>query len=450
MPRHQPNHRLAALLTEANWNAGELACAINDLGRAQGLSLHYDRTAVAHWLTGSRPRSPVPDLAAQALSHRTGRLITTEETGLAPPRHDGPTPTAIAIEADPVTALVTLARSDTDPTHRTALTHSIYSLTNPAIPAWSEEGCPASPPARSGRRRATSADAQRLDGMIRIFARLAACHGGAHARSALAAYLADDVSPLLTRRAPRALQLDLLTYAAQLTHLLATMTTDAGHHRLAQHYYTAALGLSRQADNRTTYAITLRAMSTQALQLGHLTHAARLAEAATDAAGRNVPSAVKAFVLIQHALTDAHNRQPRKALTRLAAAETHHEKASGPPGPFTSYPRADLDYQRAATLLVLGHHTNALEALTSSADRRVPSQHRPVALTHARLAGTYLQVGHLEAACAHWRHFLQHYPHLQSHTADQALTQLQAHLRPHSRHPAARSLLQSAHTLTDR
>lgn len=69
MARRDANGLLAALIAEADWTAGELARAVNGLGMAQGLCLRYDRTSVAHWLTGSRPRprslilSPPPSLS---------------------------------------------------------------------------------------------------------------------------------------------------------------------------------------------------------------------------------------------------------------------------------------------------------------------------------------------------------------------------------------------------
>ncbi|MDG4864509.1 hypothetical protein P8605_40825, partial [Streptomyces sp. T-3] len=103
--------------------------------------------------------------------------------------------------------------------------------------------------------------------MTRTFASLADAHGGAHARTALAAYLADDVAKTLSAPATGALRAELLTGGAQLTHLLASMTSDAGQQGLAQRHYRAALGLAHEAGDRSTYAITLRAMSAEALRL---------------------------------------------------------------------------------------------------------------------------------------------------------------------------------------
>lgn len=449
MARYAPNQRLGALLTEADWSAGELARAVNALGVAQRLSLRYDRTSVAHWLVGSRPLPPVPDLVAAALSRRIGRVISTEETGLfRPSKSQAALSSYLLREADPVKRLVTLARSDVDPASRAFRTRSVYSPAAVTLPTWAPDLQLSLAPAGAKRRPATPADAQLLQDMIKVFAGVSARHGGAHARSALAAYLADDTSRLLASPAPSLLYRELLVGAAQLTHLLATMTTAAGHHGLAQDYFRTALGLAYEAGDRTTYAITLRMMSVQALRLDQRRHAADLADAAVETAGARANPAAKAFVLIQRALMRAHDGQHRRALADLTAAEAHHARASSPPGPFTAYPQAGLDYQRAETFLALGERAEALAALQDSARHRSPGQRQAFALTHARLAETCLDIGHVEAACGHWRHFLTYYPHLRSARVDDALAQLQQDLRPYSRHPHAAALLDRARALT--
>ncbi len=58
--RRVANAWLGDLLAEAGWSGAELARAVNALGTLHGLALRYDRTAVAHWLSGTRPRRPVP------------------------------------------------------------------------------------------------------------------------------------------------------------------------------------------------------------------------------------------------------------------------------------------------------------------------------------------------------------------------------------------------------
>ncbi|WP_372412389.1 hypothetical protein [Streptomyces luteireticuli] len=408
---------------------------------------------MAHWLAGSRPRAPVPDLVAAAFSRRAGRLVTARDTGLSrAPAGPVPLPDIpVSKEVGAVHRLAALCREDTDPARRAHLARAPYRFL--PLPTWAPERIPrpddgaGPPPARVGRR-ATAADVQAEQETARAFARLAGRHGGAPVRPALAAHLADHATGLLCAPATEEVHRDLLTAVAQLTHLLARITGDTGRPGLAQQYYLTALRLARQADDRRLYAITLRALSLQALHMGHPQRALQLAETALDTAGPTTDPATRAFLLTQHALTAARTHQPRQALRALTLAETLHDQATSPPGPFTSYPRAGLDYQRAQTLLALGHHTDALQAFEDSLTTRPPHHHRARALTHARLAETLLHTGHLEAACTHWHHFLDDYPHLHSHPTDQALTHLHHALTPHTTNPHAQTLLHRAHTLT--
>ncbi|MFD5748731.1 hypothetical protein [Streptomyces sp. NPDC127033] len=452
MARGQPNSHLAALLGEARWSAAELARAVNGLGAAQDLPLRYDRTSVAHWLAGSRPRPPVPTLVAAAFSRRSGRLVTAEETGLAQhgPSADEPVLPHQSQRDDVLDRLAALCRADTDPARRAPLAGSAYDLA--AVPTWRgahpARPTPGRPPALVPR--ATAADLRRTQWMVLVFAELMERHGGAHARTAAAAYVADDIGGLLTAPAPPALRRELFTGAGQLTHLLARMSMDAGHQGLAQHYFTASLGIAREAGDRRLYAITLRAMSLQALHLGFVQHARHLADAAVETAGPRADPSTRAFLLSQRGLSHAHARHRHEAVRDLTTAETQHDRATSPAGPFTSYPHPGLDYQRGRTLLAPGEPVQALRALDTAAGARADDRHRSGALTRARLAETLLALGRLEESCVHWHVFLDHYPSLRSATADRALRRLRTSLRGFRHQPHAADVLRRARSLTPR
>ncbi|NED80698.1 hypothetical protein G3I76_11465, partial [Streptomyces sp. SID11233] len=95
-----PNTRLAALIAEAQWTRTQVARQVNRLGPQAGLDLTYDRTAVAHWVAGTPPRSEVRPLIVEALSARLGRPVTHEEAGLEP--RSGP----VDLPSDPIEALI--------------------------------------------------------------------------------------------------------------------------------------------------------------------------------------------------------------------------------------------------------------------------------------------------------------------------------------------------------
>ncbi|ATL25627.1 regulatory protein [Streptomyces formicae] len=449
MSRHAPNRQLSDLLAEANWSAGDLARAINILGQAARLSLSYDRTSVAHWLAGSRPRAPIPDLAARALSRRSGRVITPEDTGLSqsPSSRAARNPNPLE-EGDPLRRLTALCRQDADPARRSPLTASPYTLAALTLPDWTPRPTSTSPNASERAVSCSSADVRILQEMAEVFASLCSAHGGGHARSALAAYITDDAERMLVAPATSEVHQHLCTAAAQLTHLLGVMTEDAGYAGLAQCYYRTALDLARQADDRATYAITLRTMSLQALSLGHPSQAHTLAQTALDTAGAGTTTAAtRSFLLAQRALTYAAVRQPRRSRADLRAADRQHERASSPPGPFTSYPRAGLEYHTARTLNALGEPGPALASLTHAARHRAPAQGKAWALTHARLAEARVNLGQLEAACDHWHTFLDHYPYLHSAQVDQALTRLRQRAGAFPRQNRAVSLLHRARGL---
>lgn len=440
MARYQPNKRLSALLAESGWSAADLARAVNTLAGEQGLTLRYDRTSVAHWLSGSRPRSPVPDLVAAAFSNRTGRPVTAGETGLV-------RPAAVPFmriepgDGDAVLRLVALLRADADPADRAGLVATAYQHAAVPQPIWR----PASFTVPAARGRMTErAEVRTLEEMSVLFAGLADRHGGAHARSALALYLADDVGRVLSQQAPPAVRRRLRSGTAQLVHVLAVMTADAGYASLSQHYFHAALSLAHDAGDRRVYSITLRAMSVQALRLGFRRRALRLAEAAMNAAGPDKEPATQAFLLNQRALVRAYHRQDRAARADLDTAQAQHALAKGPPGPFTMYTSAGLHYQSARTLLVLGRTHEAIHGWEISLRERTPDQRRTSALTLAALADTELGIGHLEAACQHWSTFLDLYPYLHSVRARQALVSLRRGLRVHHRQPRAAAILERA------
>jgi len=436
------------LLVEAEWTAGELARAVNSLGTSQAMTLRYDRTAVAHWLSGSKPRSAVAELVAAAFTRRIGRLVTVEETGLA---HVSPQDDIRFVdrfsEGPLLKRLVVLARADADPAQRAYLVQSAYRLAA-VPPGWGQSGVLIQPPLED-RRQAGAEDVQALNAMVNVFADQTERHGGGHARAALAAFVANDVSRTLTAAAAPDLRRELVTSTAQLTHLLALMTADAGHQGLAQIYYQITLELARVAENRAAYAIALRAMSVQAMHVGHPRTALELADAALEIPDLYADEATMAFLLSQQAVVRARDGQRREALTKLSAAEKHLERSTSTPGPFTAYPRAALEYQRAHCLLALGQRAAALAALRDSLRLRIPERRRTSTLTEARMAEVLLAHGHLDEACAHWDRFLDQCSLLRSTQVNQAVTRLQGLLRPYLRQRQARLVWDRARSIAD-
>ncbi|MFB6539650.1 hypothetical protein ACFCY8_30020 [Streptomyces noursei] len=433
-PPRRPNRMLAALLAEADWTATDLARAVNALGASQGVRLRYDRTSVARWLNGARPRPPAGQLIGQALGHRVGRRLTPRDTGFADPDPTGGTLTTVLRGGDPVLRLAALCRAETDAAHRADLARTVLSAPPPSFSGWGSRR-PTLPPADLRAPQASAAAPVRLEAVAIHSAHVGERHGGAHGRPALAGYLATEVVPLLTAPAHPAVRRALLTAAAHLTLLLAGRTCETGHPALAQHYYDIALELARAAGDHSSYAIVLRCLSLQAHQLGDHHQALALGEAAIEIAGSAVPSAVRSYLHAGRAVVRAGAGQSRAAAADLLAAEQHLARATGPEGPFTSYPETALRYQRAEVLSCLGEHKAALGELANSLACRPADHHKARTLLHAQLAHTLLALNEVDAAVEHSLHALRHHRQLTAGSVHGTLPRLAQRLAPHQRNP---------------
>ncbi|MYX97414.1 hypothetical protein GT045_21995 [Streptomyces sp. SID486] len=443
--RHGHNAALRGLLSEAGMSAAELARNVNRLAAGEGLTLRYDRTTVAHWLSGSRPRDPVPQLVAEVLTRGIGRLVSVAETGLAgarsPASGDGPDEN----RADPLLRLVTLARADVDPVRRARLARLVFR--QHGVPGTDIRDMLETPGPGSLRAGIGGPDVQRVRFVTSQFAVGWPRYGGGHARAALASYLGDDIGRLLVQPAPSAERRALLSAAAQLVHILGDMSADAGHQGLAQRYYLIALDVAAGAGDSRTRAITLRAMSVQAVRLSALRYAADLADAAvTSATGQS--GDLQAFVLAQRAYVRAVAGERRSAYRDLDDAESHLGSSAVRDDPFLRYPRAGFAYRKGHALHVLGDTEPALDALRYAAGRRPLHEHRTRALSQARLTLVLLERGRVEEACDTGRLFGEEHRFLRSHRSSLMLREIRARLTPYRRVPEAADLLQRLAALT--
>ncbi|HEX5565487.1 MAG TPA: sporulation protein [Streptomyces sp.] len=79
-----PNEKLGAVLTLAGISNAGLARRVNDLGAQRGLTLRYDKTSVARWVSkGMVPQGVAPHLIAAAIGSKLGRPVPLHEIGLA-------------------------------------------------------------------------------------------------------------------------------------------------------------------------------------------------------------------------------------------------------------------------------------------------------------------------------------------------------------------------------
>ncbi|MEU6394847.1 hypothetical protein [Streptomyces sp. NPDC046939] len=423
MPKTR-NHALARLLKEAGLSNGELARAVNRLGALQGSHYRYDRTSVAHWLTGSLPRPPVPDLVAQHLSGRLHRLVLPAQTGLL---REAPANATTVRAADEL--LYTLGAAEEDGEKRAALLRLPWSCC-PQLSAAQHK-----PPAgrlQTGPRELRSADLAALDFYLTHFGCLFERHGSGPARTALRAFATTEGVSYLTSRAPQRSRRAVQHTLGRLVHLLATATFDAGHLGLAQRYHRAALSLADEAQDADLRAIVLRSMSNQARSVGFVPDAEHLAEAARADESRLTP-ATRAFLLTGRAAVLAASGRTRALHLLDTAQELLHGSDTGT-DPYTDYSQAAFEYQRGEVLLLLGHRQDGIAALTASLEHRPREHHRTRALTSCALAVAQLRIGHAEAACGSWRAALTEEADVASPRLQRLLKSLHQQSHPYRNH----------------
>ncbi|MFM9613110.1 tetratricopeptide repeat protein [Streptomyces niveiscabiei] len=433
-----PNRALRALLAESGWSGARLALEVNSLGTAQGFTLTYDRTAVSHWLSGTRPRPPAPELVAQALSRRLGRRLRATDTGLvdaADPAadlaagEDGVAPLDGALGQDGVALL--------DGALGLAARRAVY-LPGGTPPL----GAPRPAPPDGTRIGAPHVESARH--LLVVLSRSDDVFGSGAVREPLRRFLGTTLLPWLRGSAPPGVRRELFEVAAQLAYLCGFVAYDSGRHALAQRMYWAAARLADEVGDRVGHAVALRGLSVLAHQLGHADEARALARGAARIGVRHAPPRQHAFFLGQLAVAEAATGDPA-CLARLTQTERCLERAGGagelPTGAF--HPGV-LALQQAYVHRARGDHRSAVRALETSLRHRPPDERRSTAITLADLALTHLDIGHLDRACAAAHTFLDTYPVIASDRADTRLRTLLARLRPHARNRAAAGVLERA------
>lgn len=441
----RPNPRLRDVLAEAGWTGQELATAVNAAGAEIGVRLSYDRTTVAHWLSGTRPRPPTPDLLAEVFSRRLARQVTAAELGLAAESPDGAGPARERLRNGDICSVLIHLHASAKPR---AASMPAYSLADLEVPGWPEAADVL--PARrfADHPTVTVADTDAAEHLARVLAADDAAFGGGHVRRATAAYLAADLAPKLYARMSPATRRRLFAVATQLSYLCGFMCFDDQLHGLSQRYYHTALRLAAENGDQAGYVIALRAMSVQAHSLGHRRHARNLAETAASDVRRTGPPRRQAFMYGQLAVARAADGDRAGALASMADAERRLDQATSASQLTGAYHLASLAHQQAVVQDLLGDRRGAITALDTSIRHRPADERRSRAITLAFLANLQLSAGYLDEAVSTWHFFLDDYPYLDSGRATAELRRLRSRVRPLARNAMARTLLQRASAYT--
>lgn len=380
------NPDLLAALRTTGLSYGRTAQAINTVGAESGLVLYYDASAIAHWLTGAIPQPQAVPAIVETFARLLDRADLTAHdlgwTSSEPHLPEDPW------GGDPVAWLTQLGRDDMLD-RRSLISAGLYSLAALNLPAM-----PPHPPCRPGRpRRAGASDVARIREMTNQFSLADDLFGGGHATSAVAAYLVNDVTPLLHGTTGRA-RPELFTATAHLAYLAGFMNADAGNAGAAQRYYIQSIRLADEADNLIMRATALRALALQAVELDHANEALGIAEAAASSLRNRSPIRTRAWMTGMLAEAHAARGDTQAALNALRQAEADIERAESTPEREWSggYGRDALEHQTGTTLMRLADPATAERHLSDSIRCREPSQRRSRVLITARLAAAQLEL----------------------------------------------------------
>ncbi|CAM5537243.1 hypothetical protein [Streptomyces hirsutus] len=339
-----PNEKLGTVLALAGISNAGLARRVNDLGAQRGLTLRYDKTSVARWVSkGMVPQGAAPHLIAAAIGQKLGRPVPLHEIGLA---DADPAPeVGLAFPRDvgqAVKSATELYRLDlagrragsggiwqslagsfavsayATPASRWLITPADSSVAREVSPG---EGSAA--PARVGhsdvrKLREAAEDARRWDSK----------YGGGDWRSSMVPEcLRVEAAPLLLGSYADDVGRSLFGASAELTRLAGWMAFDTGQQEAAQRYYIQALRLARAAADVPLGGYVLASMSLQATYRGFGDEGVDLAQAALERNRGLATARTMSFFRLVEARAHARAGDAPAAGTALKAAEGWLERS---------------------------------------------------------------------------------------------------------------------------
>ncbi len=456
MSREQrgPNEKLGTVLALAGISNAGLARRVNDLGAQRGLTLRYDKTSVARWVSkGMVPQGAAPHLIASAIGAKLGRPVPLHEIGLA---DADPAPeVGLAFPRDvgaAVHAATELYRLDlagrragsggiwqslagsfavsayATPASRWLITPADSSVARDAAVAEAAQGAHGGGAGGSGggpgadgagpggagsaggaqgeisalrvghsdvaKLREAASDARRWDSK----------YGGGDWRSSMVPEcLRVDAAPLLLGAYSDEVGRGLFGATAELTRLAGWMAFDTGQQEAAQRYYIQALRLARAAADVPLGGYVLASMALQAIYRGFADEGVDLAQAALERNRGLATARTMSFFRLVEARAHAKAGDAVAAGAALKAAEGWLERSrDGDADPawlgFYSYDRFAADAAECYRDLKAPRQVRQFteQALSRPTEEFVRSHGLRLVVS----AVAELESGNLDAACA--------------------------------------------------
>ncbi|MCY7341541.1 MAG: hypothetical protein LH603_06745 [Pseudonocardia sp.] len=364
-----------------------------------GELLRTNKSAVAHWVAGSRPAGRTAAYIVEALSRRGGRPLTPDAIGLAGSGHT-------AEEDDPVSEGIVLGRADLD--RLEFLRTAAFTTAGVAMPLDYDHDAVS----RMLRARGTlgSVGDEEVQVVRQVTAAFAAADerlGGGHGLSTVAAYLADTAAPLLRCRFPDDIvRRSAFGAAAELAYLAGWKHHDLGREGIAQRYYLVGYRLACESDPHSHAAWMMRALAHQALSLGQPQHCIELIGRAIMRSRQRLDGQTEALLHVTHARAHARMRQRGDAARALLAAENALTRPAEPQPTFSAVagPAAGTVASHTARALTdLGDHLGTERQHRSALRKWDREKFRRVhVLTHADLGDSLAAQARYDEAVGAW------------------------------------------------
>lgn len=454
----EPNEKLGAVLALAGISNAGLARRVNDLGAQRGLTLRYDKTSVARWVSkGMVPQGAAPHLIAAAIGAKLGRPVPLHEIGLADadpapevglafPRDVGAAVRSatdlyrldlagrrggggiwqslagsfsVSAYATPASRwLISPADSSVarEPVVREPVPRAAPPEGLPAPPRAHVGGVPAQPPGETppapapaapdtgGPQRVGHSDVTKLREAAEDARRWDSKYGGGDWRSSMVPEcLRVDAAPLLLGSYTDEVGRALFGATAELTRLAGWMAFDTGQQEAAQRYYIQALRLARAAADVPLGGYVLASMSLQATYRDFPDEGVDLAQAAVERNRGLATARTMSFFRLVEARAHAKAGDSVAAGAALRASEGWLERArDGDADPtwlgFYSYDRFAADAAECYRDLKLPRQVRRFteQALSRPTEEYVRSHGLRLVVS----AVAELESGNLDAACA--------------------------------------------------
>ncbi|MFF3643145.1 MFS transporter [Streptomyces sp. NPDC002564] len=476
MSREQrgPNEKLGTVLALAGISNAGLARRVNDLGAQRGLTLRYDKTSVARWVSkGMVPQGAAPHLIAAAIGQKLGRPVPLHEIGLA---DADPAPeVGLAFPRDvgaAVKSATELYRLDlagrragggiwqslagsfavsayATPASRWLITPADSSVARDVTREAQRDAAPADDggaPMKVGhsdvlKLREAAEDARRWDSK----------YGGGDWRSSMVPEcLRVEAAPLLLGSYSDEVGRALFGASAELTRLAGWMAFDTGQQEAAQRYYIQALRLARAAADVPLGGYVLASMSLQATYRGFGDEGVDLAQAALERNRGLATARTMSFFRLVEARAHARANDAQAAGAALRAAEGWLERArDGDHDPswlgFYSYDRFAADAAECYRDLKAPRQVRRFteQALSRPTEEFVRSHGLRLVVS----AVAELESGNLDAACEQGTRALEVAGRISSARTTEYVKDLLHRLEPYGDEPRVVELRERARPL---